>query len=369
MAAWGASASLTPNSGTGRAGEVAILKAGGLPPNSTLTILIGGSPTLPATVETGKDGKVEGVYLLIQNPLPEGQHAITFKGGPDASVANAWRVRRVLTLDPPVGDGRPGATWRTNHAIQRGGWTGNVFTLGGTGCPAEAFIPADSIRVGKSPTVHDPIRAGANGVMPSTTVIVVEELKPGRYDVSFRDGKGQVTLASVYQVAPWAATEALRQKSASFGLESARAEVRKVVAFGGDVLPPEDIKELSDTLAGASDEVKKGNFETAEDAGRSVIEQAGVLMGRARDLKRDKLRGLADVISSGFDTIQPEGAPAARKGADTVEKGRRKLADANLLIDDGKFDEAQKVLKAANDLLKKARTEADVKGNEEPIRW
>lgn len=367
--AWGASATLTPNAGTGRAGEVAIVKASGLPPNSTLAVLIGGSPTSPETVTTDKSGKVDGSYLLIRNPLPEGNHEIVFKGGGESKVANAWRVRRVVMLDPPVGDGRPGATWRTNHAIAKGGWTGMVFCIEGTGCPPDSFVPADSIKVGKSPTVHDPIRAGADGVMPSTTVIVTGELKPGRYDVSFRDSRGPVTLASVYQVAPWTATEALRQKGASFTLETARAAVRKVVAAGGDLLPPADIKELNDAISGAQDEIKRGNFETAEDTGRSVIEQAAVLMDQARDLRKDKLRGLAEVISSGFDTIQPEGAPAARQGAETVEKGRRKLADANLLIDQGKFDEAQKALKAANDLLKKARNEAGVKATEEPIRW
>jgi hypothetical protein len=205
--------------------------------------------------------------------------------------------------------------------------------------------------------------------MPSTTVIVAGDLPPGRYDVSFRDGHSSVTLTSVYQVAPWAATEALRQKAAMLALDGARAAIRKVVAVGGDLLPPEEIKGLGDAVKAAEESVRKGNFETADDTGRSVIEQAGVLIEQAADLRKDKLKGLADVIDSGFDTVQPEGAPVARQGAGSVEKGRKKLAAALDLVEKGKFDDAKATLREANDLLKKARGEAGVKAPEESIRW
>jgi len=240
-----------------------------------------------------------------------------------------------------------------------------VFILSGSGFPVGAFVPADTIKVGKSATVHEPLRIGPDGILPATTLIVGSDLPAGRYDISFREGTTAVNFTAIYQVAPWAATEALRERS----IEAARPEIRKVITAGGDLLPPEEISALNDDLKKASAEVKAGNFENAEDLARGVVEKTVVLIQHAYDLRKDKMKGLADVIASGFDTIQPEGAPAARQGGAMVDKGRKKLADALDLIDKGDFDRGKAALKEANEFLKKARDESGVKTPEEPIRW
>ena len=367
---WAQAVSLTlsPSAGFGAPGEAILLMGTGFPSNETLTISIGGSPASPATIQADKAGSL-GMFVLLDKPLPSGKHAVTLTGSKPFNFPSLYTVRRTMTIDPPFGDGRAGKTWKTNKAIPVGGATGMVFIISGNGFPAGAFVAADSIKVGKTPSVHEPLRIGPDGVLPATTIIVSSDLPAGRYDLILREGASTVNFSAIYQVAPWAATEALRERTASRSIDAARPEIKKVIAAGGDLLPPEEISALNDDLKEASAEVKSGNFETAEDLARGVVEKSAVLISHANDLRKDKLKGLADVIASGFDTIQPEGAPAARQGAALVDKGRKKLSDAVDLIEKGDFDRGKAALKEANEILKKARDEAGVKTPEEPIRW
>lgn len=364
-----ASLTLAPNAGFGQAGETILLKGGGFQPNETLTITIGDSPASPATVQADKSGAISGVFVLLSKPLPSGKHAVTLKGSRQNIFPSLYTVRRTMTIDPPFGDGRAGKTWKTDRAIPAGGSTGMVFIIDGNGFPSGAFVAADSIKVGRVSTFHDPLRIGPDGVLPATTIAVGSDLPAGRYDISFKEGASTVNFSAIYQVAPWAATEALRERAAARSIDTARPEIKKVVAAGGDLLPPEEIAALNEDLKTASAEVKAGNFETAEDLARGVMEKSAVLIEHAHDLRKDKLKGLADVIASGFDTVQPEGAPAARQGAALVDKGRKKLDEAVGFIDKGDFDRGKAALKEANEILKKARDEAGVKNPEESIRW
>jgi hypothetical protein len=364
-----ASLTLAPNSGFGAPGEAIMLKGAGFSPNETMTVSIGGAPTSPATITANKSGAVEETFVLLAKPLPAGKHAVSLQGNTPHNFPALYTVRRTMTIDPPFGDGRPGRTWRSDKALPVGGSTGMVFIIDGYGFPAGAFVPADSIRVGKMPTVHEPLRIGPDGVLPATTIIVGSNLPAGRYDLVFKEGASTVNFSAIYQVAPWAATEALRERAASRSIDAARPEIRKVVAAGGDLLPPEEIAALNEDLKKAAAEVKAGNYETAEDLARGVVDKSAVLLEHAFDLRKDKMKGLAEVIASGFDTVQPEGAPAARQGAALVEKGRKRLAEAVDLVEKGDFDRAKAALKEANEILKKARDEAGVKTPEEPIRW
>jgi len=364
-----ASVVITPNSGFGQAGEAIMLKGSGFSPNETVSITIGGSPTTPASLQTDKSGSIDEAYVLLVRPLPTGKHAVTLTGQKPYDFPSTYTVRRTMTLAPPFGDGRAGKTWKTNRAIPVGGATGMVFVASGNGFPSGAFVPADSIKVGRVSTAHEPLRIGPDGVLPATTIVIASDLPAGRYDITLREGASTVNFSAMYQVAPWAATEALRERAAARSIDAARPEIKKVVVAGGDLLPPEEISALNEDLKNASAEVKAGNYETAEDLARGVVEKSAVLIQHAYDLRKDKMKGLAEVIASGFDTIQPEGAPAARQGAASVDKGRKKLTEAVDLIEKGDFDRGKAALKEANEFLKKARDESGVKTPDEPIRW
>jgi len=364
-----ATLNLAPNAGFGMSNEAVKLTGTGFPPNATLNLSIGGVQTSPTTVQTNNAGALIETFVLISKSLPSGKHGVKLSGAKDYSFPSIYTVRRTMTIDPPFGDGRAGKTWKITKSIPVGGSSGMVFTVAGTGFPSGLFVPADSIKIGRASTIHEPLRIGTDGVLPATTIIVGSDLPPGRYDLSFKEGASTVNFSAIYQVSPWAATEALRASAAARSIDAARPEIRKVITAGGDLLPPEEVTALNDDLKKALEEVKAGNFETAEDLARGVVDKSAVLIEQANDLRKDKMKGLTEVIASGFDTIQPEGAPAARQGAALVEKGRKKLTEAAAFIEAGNFDKGKSALKEANEILKKARDEAGVKSTEEPIRW
>ncbi len=364
---------LTPNTGTGRVGEAVQLRGTGFPASATLIIVIDDAPTAPSTLNTDAAGTLAPVYVALAAPLAGGRHAVLVAAGSGQpfTFKNAYTVRPLVTLDPPIGDGRAGATWRTNRAIAAGGYIGMVLTLNGTGLVKDAFIPADSIRIGKVGTTHDPIHIGPDGVMPSTTIIVGTDLPPGRYDLILPGGSAILNFASAYNVAPWAATDTVRQRAAARALDAARREIKELVKLGGELLPAEELADLDVDARNAEAEMKAGNFQNAEDLSRQVRDKLAALAKQVEATRQDKLKTFADVIVSGFDTVQPPGSPPARGGGVSVAAGRNKLAEAQAAITAARFDEAKALLKAANELLKKARSEAGVQATPEaePIRW
>jgi hypothetical protein len=366
----GAAITVSPPSGAGRPGEALRLEGSGFGPSATLSIEVGGAPVVPAGLTADASGALAATIVLLAAPLPAGKHDVRAAGGALAVARNAYLVRPVVTLDPPIGDGRAGATWRTDKALPPGGYSGMVFTLNGTGLPADTFIPADSVRIGRTPCVHDPIRIGRDGVLPSTTIIVAAAMQSGRYDLVLAPAAGAaVTFAATYSVAPWAASETVRQRAAARALEEARVEILALVAVGGDVLPADDVADVTSDVTSAEIELKGGNFDNVEELVRQIREKLAALGKQVATTRRDKLRALADVIASGFDTIQPPDAPPARQGGASVAQGRRKLKEAAEAIAGGRFEEAKALLKASNELLKKARADAGVQATEEPVRW
>lgn len=369
-AAAAATLSIAPSSGFGRPGEALQVSGAGFRPSATLSITVGDAPVVPDPLTTDAAGALPPSVVLLAAPLANGKHDVVAAGAVRAVARGAYGVRPLVTLDPPIGDGRAGATWRTAKTIATGGHQGMVFAINGTGFPADSFIPGDSIRVGKALTIHDPIRVGKDGVVPSTTVVVASALQSGRYDVVFAaPGAGPLIFAAAYSVAPWAATDAIRQRAAARRLEASRRELRDLVAVGGDALPGEDVTDVTNDLKGAETELKSGNYENAEELSRQIHDKLVALGKQAAETRREKLRGLADVIAAGFDTIQPPGTPPSRQAGASVDKGRKKLDEAQTAIAAARFDEARALLKASNDLLKKARADAGVKAEAEPIRW
>jgi len=360
---------VTPNSGSGRVGEAVYIKGSGFAPSTTIAVFIGESPVIPDGIHVKSDGDVGPVIVLLARPLPAGRHALAVKADREYPVTGAYMVRPLITLDPPIGDGRVGATWRTNKSIAKGGYMGMVFTLQGSGFPAGAFLAADSISVGRAETTHDPIQIGPDGTLPSTTVAVASDLSPGRYDLVLRNGAATVTFSSVFHVAPWAATDTVRQRSAARSLESARQEIKDLVKLGGELLPAEELASLDSDAKGAEAELKAGNFENAEDLSRQIREKLAELGKQVESVRKDKFKALADVISGGLDAIQPPGAPPSREAAPLVGEGRKKLKEAQDAIARADFESAKVLLKAANEALRKARAASGIKGPEEPIRW
>ncbi len=361
---------VTPPSGSGRAGEVLRVAGRGFAPGASVTILIGGAPVIPETVQADDAGAIPPTYVALARALPGGKHDASAAASPAVLFKAAFLVRPVLTLDPPVGDGRSGATWRTHRAIATGGWFGMVFALAGTGFPADTFIPADSIRLGKVDTRHDPIRIGPDGVLPSTTIIVGADLQSGRYDLALVVPGVSLTFPAAYSVAPWAATDTIRQRGAARVLDAARKELKDLVAIGSEVLGADDLADVNTDIRAVDAELKSGNYDNAEELSRQVRDKLAALGRQVQTTRREKLRNLADGIEAGLDTIQPEGAPPPRTGAKSVADGRRKLAEARAAITAGNFDQAKALLKGANDSLRKARDAAGVQtGTEEPIRW
>lgn len=361
---------VTPPTGSGRAGEVLRVAGSGFTPSSSVFIQIGGVEAGPGDLLTDPAGALSPAFVLLTGSLPAGRHDAMVVAGVTATFRGAYQVRPLVTLDPPVGDGRAGATWRTSKAMPAGGYAGMVFTLAGTGFPKDAFIPADSIKLGKASLLHDPIRVGKDGVLASTTLVVASDLAPGRYDLALPPAGGMAaTFPSAYSVAPWAATDTVRQRGAGRALEAARRELGELVKIGADALPAEDVADVTGDLRSAEAELKAGNFDNVQDLSRSVRDKLAALGKQVEETRREKLRSFADVIASGFDTIQPPGSPPNRQAGPTVDKGRRKLAEAQAAITGARFDEAKSLMKAANELLKKARADAGVQGSEEPIRW
>lgn len=358
---------VTPPAGSGRPGEVLRVTGSGFAPNAAVAITIGGAAVIPATVQADEAGTIPPSFVALGQALAGGKHDAAASASPPVVFKAAYLVRPVLTLDPPVGDGRAGATWRTNKAIAAGGWFGMVFAVAGTGFPADAFIPADSIRLGKVETRHDPIRIGADGVLPATTIIVSSDLQSGRYDVSL----AAATFPAAYSVAPWAATDTIRQRGASRTLEAARKELKDLVAVGSELLSTEDLADVNNDMKAIDGELKSGNYDNAEEISRQVRDKLNALGRQVQETRKEKMRALADGIASGLDTLQPEGAPPPRAGGKAIAEGRKKLLEAKAAINAGNFDQAKALLKSANDFMRKARDAAGVQpsGSEEPIRW
>lgn len=364
---------VTPNTASGRIGETVQLRGTGFPPSATLVVAIGDAPTAPSVLVTDAAGTLAPVYVAFAAPVAGGRQSILVATGAPTPVVfrQVLTIRPVLTLDPPIGDGRAGSTWRTNKAVATGGYFGMVFTLNGTGLTKDTFIPADAITIGRASTRHDPIRIGADGILPSTTIVVAGDLPPGRYDLLLPLGTSAMNVASAYNVAPWAATDTLKQRGAGRALEAARKEIKELVRIGGELLPAEELADLDVDVKSAEADMKAGNFENAEDLSRQIHDKLEALGSQVASTRKEKMKAFADVIASGFDTIQPEGAPAPRQGGAAVAAGRQKLAEAQAAIGAAKFDDAKSLMKDANELLKKARAEAGVQtGTEsEPIRW
>jgi len=364
---------VTPNTASGRIGETIQLRGAGFPPSATLIVAIGGAPTAPSVLVTDAAGTLAPVYVAFAAPVPGGRQSVLVAAGAATPIEykQALTIRPVLTLDPPIGDGRAGSTWRTNKAVATGGYFGMVFTLNGSGLAKDTFIPADAIRIGRAATRHDPIRIGEDGILPSTTIVVAADLPPGRYDLLLPLGASSMNVASAYNVAPWAATDTLKQRGAGRALDAARKEIKELVRIGGELLPAEELADLDVDVKSAEADMKAGNFENAEDLSRQIHDKLEALGAQVASTRKEKMKSFADVIASGFDTIQPEGAPAPRQGGAAVAAGRQKLAEAQAAIAAAKFDDAKSLMKEANELLKKARAEAGVQtGTEsEPIRW
>jgi hypothetical protein len=176
-------------------------------------------------------------------------------------------------------------------------------------------------------------------------------------------------FASVFHVAPWAASDAVRTRDVRAGIEAARGEMRRLISFSGDLLPADEAAAITQGLKDAENELAGANTDSASDLSSQAAAKLADLKSRMIDAKKERMRAVADVVASGFDTLQPQGAPAPREGSAPVARGRQRLEQATQAIDQGKFDDAKRLLKEANDLLKKARSEAGVKAPEEQIRW
>ncbi len=363
---------LEPDAGAGRSGESVLIRGSGFPPSSTAHISIGGVPVRPTGVAVDDAGRLVPTIVSLNGNLPAGQHGVTVNPPSGPAFPNAYRVRAHVTLDPPIGDGRRGATSRTNPAIPEGGHMGMVFILKGSGFPAGVFIPADSIKVGEAGCVHDPVHVGDDGILPSTTIVVASQLGEGRHDLALRHEGGDVLFSSVFHVAPWSVSDAILKRGAELSLSAAEDAMREFVSFAADDLPAGELDPVKAGLDQARGRVKARDFRGAEDAARQVTEGLGVLKERVLTLRRDKLTGVADVIASGFDTIQPPGAPPNPEAAKTVSQGRRKLEAARAAIERGDFEEARTHLKAGNQLLRDAREQTgrrDAKDSGDEIRW
>lgn len=363
-----AQVTVVPTTGTGRAGDAVLVRGTGFPPSATVYVTLGEPAAGTADTLANRSGALPPLMVLIERSLPAGRHRI-MATAPGASASASFNVRPYVTLDPPMGDGEPGATWRTNRAIAEGGRAGMVFLLSGTGFPKGLFLPADSIRMGRARTLHDPIRIGSDGILNSATVMVAERLTPGRYDLAFNGGSSPLIFTSVFHVAPWAASDAVRQRDVRGGIEATRGEMRRLIAFAGDLLPADEAASITQTLKDAEGELAGANMDSASDLSSQAATRMADLKGRMTDAKKERMRAVADVVSAGFDTLQPSGAPAPREGAATIARGRQKLEQALQAVDQARFDDAKRLLKESNDLLKKARAEAGVKAPEEMIRW
>ncbi len=369
----GGAAQLTfePPEGTGREGEAVLVRGGGFAVTSTVTIEIAGVPLAPSALATDADGSLGPVMLLITAPLPAGKLSARVVGARTVEFKGAYQVRPVVTLDPPIGDGRPGATSRTDKALPPGGHRGTVFALSGSGFPAGAFIAADTIRLGKAATLHDPVTIGADGTLPATTVVVASALTPGRYDLFVGPGRPPLVFVSAFHAAPWAASDAVRQQGTGRLLAAARAGLRKLASTGGEFVPAEGVADADADLKRAEQELKDGDLERADADIRGALDKTDNLRAQAQDAQREKLKSIADVIGSGFDTVQPPGTPPNAKTAQLVTQGRKRLEEVAAALDKNDFEAAKTLLKAGNELLKKARGTAGVKAatEEQPIRW
>lgn len=365
-----ANLTISPNTGSGRPGEAVTISGSGYPASATALVSIGGVGTVPEAVRTGAGGDLPRTVVILAGPLAAGRHRATVTAGTTHAFEGAFSVRPVIVLDPPIGDGKAGATWRTNEAIAPGGYAGMVFVVSGSGFPGGSFVPGDSITVGEAPTIHDPLRVGEDGVLRSTTVVVGSDLPAGRYDLAMRAGTERIAFPAMFHVAPWAATDEMRQRAAARALASARDEIGALVRDHGKFLPAEETAGLNEDVNRSSAALKSGDFQKSEDISREVKDKVAVLAGQAKKARQDKLTELADVVAAGFDKLQPPGSPPSRQGAGTIKQGRKTLADAREAIARADFEAAQTLLKAANATLKKAQEEAGVpETTDEQIRW
>ena len=368
----GAAAKLVvvPDSGNGRPGEALTVRGSGYPASATIMITVGGAATFPEAVVTDAKGRLAATVILLAEPIPAGRYAARVVAGETHVFEGAYTVRPIVSLDPPIGDGRAGATWRTDEKIATGGYTGMVFVINGAGFPAGSFISGDSISVGNAPAIHDPIRIGDDGVLRSTTIVVASDLAAGRYDLSLHHGSNRFVFAAKFHVAPWAATAKVRRRGAGRKLSAARDAIRDLVRMNGKFLPPEEIATLDEDVKKANDALKTGDFEKSEDISRRIRDKTAVLKEQADKARADKFDELADVIAAGFDRLQPPGSPPNRQAAKTIGQGREALDEARAAIEKGDFDAGGTLLKAANATLKKAQKEAGAQEtSDEPIRW
>ena len=132
---------VTPPAGSGRPGEVLRVTGSGFAPNATVAIRIGGVAVTPDAVPTDESGNLQPAFVALAGALPGGKHDATAEASPPVVFKAVYLVRPILPLDPPVGDGRAGATWRTNRSIATGGWFGMVFALPAPGSPRTPSSP------------------------------------------------------------------------------------------------------------------------------------------------------------------------------------------------------------------------------------
>lgn len=190
---------LDPLMGDGAAGRNVSLSGVNFEAAASYAVTFGGYAPAPATVNADPAGDIAPAALSLP-PLAAGFHDVVLaSAGRTYTFTGAYRVWRNICLNPAQGSGKAGETWRTNGAIPAGGWSGMVFEIAGTGFAAGAAVPANSITVGGAATVHDAIVIGANGVMPSTTIIVWGDLANGRKDIVVSDGTA-VTFDGAYEV-------------------------------------------------------------------------------------------------------------------------------------------------------------------------
>ncbi|MEK7766547.1 MAG: hypothetical protein AAB368_09935, partial [bacterium] len=135
--------------------------------------------------------------------------------------------------------------------------------------------------------------------------------------------------------------------------------------------PAEGVADADADLKRAEQELKDGDLERADADIRGALDKTDNLRAQAQDAQREKLKSIADVIGSGFDTVQPPGTPPNAKTAQLVTQGRKRLEEVAAALDKNDFEAAKTLLKAGNELLKKARGTAGVKAatEEQPIRW
>ncbi len=368
----GAKLEIDPKEGSGRAWESVRISGSGFGSATAISVEIGGVEVVPALLMTDEEGNLPPAIAVIPNALPGGQHSALVRDGQTRRFDNAYLVRPVVTLDPPIGDGRPGANWRTDRTIPEGGNMGMVFSLQGSGFPANSFVPADSLKVGGTPTLHEPIRIGPDGVLPRTTVVVTGALKSGRHELVLPGSAGAVRFSSAYHVAPWAVTDAILKRSIARMLQAVETELEGLASYTAEEIPPISIDELKGEIAMVQKEMEANNLGNAEEIAQRAQAMAAALKESGDDARREKLYAVADVITSGFDTLQPPGAPPNRSAAQTVADGRQTLEQARAAIENGEFDQARTLLKESNQLLKKGREEVGRQETEETaetIRW